>query len=66
MKEVLLIFTLATSQADTTTTIDHVSWPINITQEQINSGEAEVWIPIANEFINIKWETSCNNCDEID
>ena len=78
MKEVLLIFTLSTSPVDCTRVqeqqFDHIEWPINITQEEMNSGEAEVYIPIADEFISIKWETiccpesnnDCENCDEVD
>ena len=75
MNEVLLIFALSTSVVDSqAVNIDHIEWPINITQEEINSGEAEVYIPIADEFISIKWETiccpesnnDCENCDEID
>ena len=77
MKEVLLIFTLSTSPVDCTRVqeqIDHIEWLINVTQEEINSGEAEVYIPIADEFIKIQWETiccpesqnnDCENCDEI-
>ena len=75
MNEALLIFVLSTSVVDSQeVNIDHIEWPINITQEEINSGEAEVYIPIADEFISIKWETiccpesnnDCLNCDEID
>ena len=75
MNEALLIFVLSTSVVDSQeVNIDHIEWPINITQEEINSGEAEVYIPIADEFISIKWETiccpesnnDCENCDEID
>jgi hypothetical protein len=75
MNEVLLIFALSTSAVDSQAVkIDHIEWPINITQEEMNSGEAEVYIPIADEFISIKWETidpeqsnnDCLNCDEID
>ena len=75
MNEALLIFVLSTSVVDSQeVNIDHIEWPINITQEEMNSGEAEVYIPIADEFISIKWETiccpesnnDCLNCDEID
>ena len=75
MNEALLIFVLSTSVVDSQeVNIDHIEWPINITQEEMNSGEAEVYIPIADEFISIKWETiccpesnnDCENCDEID
>ena len=75
MNEALLIFVLSTSVVDSQeVNIDHIEWPINITQEEINSGEAEVYIPIADEFISIKWETiccpesnnDCENCDEVD
>ena len=75
MNEALLIFVLSTSVVDSQeVNIDHIEWPINITKEEINSGEAEVYIPIADEFISIKWETiccpesnnDCENCDEID
>tara|TARA_Y100000593_G_scaffold56648_1_gene105637 strand:+ start:75 stop:305 length:231 start_codon:yes stop_codon:yes gene_type:complete len=76
MNEALLIFVLSTSVVDSQAVkIDHIEWPINITQEEMNSGEAEVYIPIADEFISIKWETiccpeqsnnDCLNCDEID
>ena len=75
MNEALLIFVLSTSVVDSQeVNIDHIEWPINITQEEMNSGEAEVYIPIADEFISIKWETiccpesnnDCENCDEAD
>ena len=75
MNEALLIFVLSTSVVDSQeVNIDHIEWPINITQEEMNSGEAEVYIPIADEFISIKWETiccpesnnDCENCDEVD
>ena len=75
MNEALLIFVLSTSVVDSQeVNIDHIEWPINITQEEINSGEDEVYIPIADEVISIKWETiccpesnnDCENCDEID
>ena len=75
MNEALLIFVLSTSVVDSQeVNIDHIEWPINITQEDMNSGEAEVYIPIADEFISIKWETiccpesnnDCENCDEVD
>ena len=75
MKEILLVFTLGISPLDSqVVNFEHLEFPIIVEQGVKNSGEAEVYIPIADEFISIKWETiccpesnnDCENCDEID